>query len=158
MNIFFALCLMSAWEHLRQISTGFIPDSKVHGANMGSIWGWQDPGGPHELYYLGMVWKAWPQVLFYQVTPVYRGWLYVFVPVRTLPPVVLPPTPGCRFLLIIDYKLKPRNIFPGRHSMRTSQISMFLHIASRVWGHCWYSHTWKQWGITGPLLGKSTLD
>ena len=24
-----------------------IPDSKVHGANMGSIWGRQDPGGPH---------------------------------------------------------------------------------------------------------------
>ena len=24
-----------------------ISDSKVHGANMGPIWGWQDPGGPH---------------------------------------------------------------------------------------------------------------
>ena len=24
-----------------------IPDSKVHGANMGRIWGRQDPGGPH---------------------------------------------------------------------------------------------------------------
>ena len=23
------------------------PESKVHGANMGSIWGRQDPGGPH---------------------------------------------------------------------------------------------------------------
>ena len=23
------------------------PDSKVHGANMGPIWGWKDPGGPH---------------------------------------------------------------------------------------------------------------
>ena len=23
-----------------------VPDSKVHGANMGSIWGRQDPGGP----------------------------------------------------------------------------------------------------------------
>ena len=23
------------------------PDSKVHGANMGRIWGQQDPGGPH---------------------------------------------------------------------------------------------------------------
>ena len=26
---------------------GGIPDSKVHGANMGPIWGRQDPGGPH---------------------------------------------------------------------------------------------------------------
>ena len=23
------------------------PDSKFHGANMGAIWGRQDPGGPH---------------------------------------------------------------------------------------------------------------
>ena len=27
--------------------TGKIPDSKVYGANMGPIWGLQDPGGPH---------------------------------------------------------------------------------------------------------------
>ena len=26
---------------------GHIPESKVHGANMGPIWGRQDPGGPH---------------------------------------------------------------------------------------------------------------
>ena len=25
----------------------FNNDSNVHGANMGSIWGWQDPGEPH---------------------------------------------------------------------------------------------------------------
>ena len=24
-----------------------VPDSKVQGANMGPIWGWQDPGRPH---------------------------------------------------------------------------------------------------------------
>ena len=24
-----------------------IPDSEVHGANMGPTWGQQDPGGPH---------------------------------------------------------------------------------------------------------------
>ena len=28
-------------------STHTDPDSKVHGANMGPIWGRQDPGGPH---------------------------------------------------------------------------------------------------------------
>ena len=32
-----------------------IPDSKVHEANMGPIWGRQDPGGPHELFYLGLL-------------------------------------------------------------------------------------------------------
>ena len=25
----------------------FIPDSEVHGANMGPTWGRQEPGGPH---------------------------------------------------------------------------------------------------------------
>ena len=29
------------------------PDSMVHGANMGPIWGLHDPGGPHEFRYLG---------------------------------------------------------------------------------------------------------
>ena len=29
------------------------PELKVHGANMGPIWGRQDPGGPHESYFLG---------------------------------------------------------------------------------------------------------
>ena len=28
-------------------AAGRNPDSKVHGANMGPIWGRQDPGGPH---------------------------------------------------------------------------------------------------------------
>ena len=28
------------------ITTEAIPDSKVHGANMGASWGRQDPGGP----------------------------------------------------------------------------------------------------------------
>ena len=32
-------CVCDFWE--------VFPDSKVHGANMGPIWGRQDPGGPH---------------------------------------------------------------------------------------------------------------
>ena len=35
----------SCWRLTNGAST--IPDSKVHGANMGPIWGRQDPGGPH---------------------------------------------------------------------------------------------------------------
>ena len=30
-----------------KISTRNIPDSKIYGTNMGSIWGRQNPGGPH---------------------------------------------------------------------------------------------------------------
>ena len=30
----------------QQYKTGNIPDSKIHGANTGTPWGRQDPGGP----------------------------------------------------------------------------------------------------------------
>ena len=38
------------WESVVAIASSEsdnYPDSKVHGANMGPIWGQQDPGGPH---------------------------------------------------------------------------------------------------------------
>ena len=34
------------------------PDSKVHGANMGPIWGGQDPGGPHVGPMNFVLWEA----------------------------------------------------------------------------------------------------
>ena len=34
-------------EGLMMDNVKYYPDSKVHGANMGPIWGRQDPGGPH---------------------------------------------------------------------------------------------------------------
>ena len=34
------------------------PDSKVHGANMGPIWGRQDPGGPHVGTMNFAIWEA----------------------------------------------------------------------------------------------------
>ena len=36
-----------------------IPDSKVHGDNMGPIWGRQDPGGPHVGPMNFAIWDAW---------------------------------------------------------------------------------------------------
>ena len=40
------------------------PDSKFHGANMGPIWGRQDPGGPH----VGpMNFAVWVSLLIYHV-------------------------------------------------------------------------------------------
>ena len=41
------------------------PDSKVHGANMGPIWGRQEPGGPH----VGpMNFAIWVLIKKYQIT------------------------------------------------------------------------------------------
>ena len=34
------------------------PDSKVHGANMGRIWGRQDPDGPHVCPMNFVIWES----------------------------------------------------------------------------------------------------
>ena len=42
--------MSASWGSNIWMSTAYLhstPDSKVHGANMGLIWGRQDPGGPH---------------------------------------------------------------------------------------------------------------
>ena len=44
--------------HIYVLCSSNFPDNKVHGANMGPIWGQQDSGGPHELCYLG-----WDEIL-----------------------------------------------------------------------------------------------
>ena len=42
------------------------PDSKIHGANMGPIWGRQDPGGPHvgPMNFVDVVFVSWRRQLF----------------------------------------------------------------------------------------------
>ena len=35
------------WDEITSIPKVKHPDSRVRGANMGPIWGQQDPGGPH---------------------------------------------------------------------------------------------------------------
>ena len=53
------------------------PDSKVHGANMGPIWGRQDPGGPHEPCYMGCYHiKPWCVFLWYYSVVGYFLWHY----------------------------------------------------------------------------------
>ena len=42
-----ALSILSIVVFYRGSCCWNYPDSKVHGANMRPIWGWQDPGGPH---------------------------------------------------------------------------------------------------------------
>ena len=39
-------------------------DSKVHGANMGPIWGRQDPGGPHDGPMNFAIWEAITQPMW----------------------------------------------------------------------------------------------
>ena len=41
------------------ISIGSNPDSKVHGANIGPIWGRQDPGGPHVGSMKFAIWESY---------------------------------------------------------------------------------------------------
>ena len=44
-NINFLIGFPSLHGYLE--SNQCFPDSKIHGDNMGSIWGGEDPGGPH---------------------------------------------------------------------------------------------------------------
>ena len=41
------------------VSDSSVPDNKVHGANMGLIWGWQDPGGTHVGSMNFAIWDAY---------------------------------------------------------------------------------------------------
>ena len=41
------LTLYKMWKFGPGLAARAIPDSMVRGANMGHIWGRQDPGGPH---------------------------------------------------------------------------------------------------------------
>ena len=53
--------------------TGSSPDSKVHGANMGPIWGRQDPGGPH----VGpMNFAIWDQLTMSYSSAIIKGHSY----------------------------------------------------------------------------------
>ena len=48
-------------SHIHSLnSTAPYPDSKVHGANMGPIWGRQDPGGPHVGPMNFVIWVSYP--------------------------------------------------------------------------------------------------
>ena len=58
-----------AWEtHVVHHTITNHPDSKVHGANMGPIWGRQDPDGPHELCYLGHIARLWGRGMGYRLS------------------------------------------------------------------------------------------
>ena len=62
-NVFEQLCLlmMTSWCGIpkSQYDLCPIPDSKVHGANMGPAWGQQDPGGPHVGHVNPAIWDIY---------------------------------------------------------------------------------------------------
>ena len=95
--------LAARWFEMPRLSCDAFPDSKVHGANMGPIWGWQHPGGPHVgpmnfaiwvynatrlllrisrlvwsviLYYILFPWCAVPQIRNFSLHSILRGPLF----------------------------------------------------------------------------------
>ena len=46
-NLFYGIPLKVITQEMLLNLIRNIPDSKIHGANMGPTWGRQDPGGPH---------------------------------------------------------------------------------------------------------------
>ena len=57
--------------------TSNIPDSKVHGADMGPIWGRQDPGGPHVGPMSLVIWdiSIHQTVSEYENNPLIKRWV-----------------------------------------------------------------------------------
>ena len=50
-------------------SIEYVPESSVHGANMGPIWGLQDPGGPHVRPMKFAIWGVYGLMDCGQVAP-----------------------------------------------------------------------------------------
>ena len=60
------------------------PDSKVHGANMGPIWGQQDPGGPHVGPMNFVVWVVL-HMLYHKISPLFciaLMWLHDYISLK----------------------------------------------------------------------------
>ena len=57
------LAILRSWLVRNLPNIYIIPDSKVRGANMGSIWGLQDPGGPHVGPMNVAIWDAFSFIL-----------------------------------------------------------------------------------------------
>ena len=57
----------------------YFPDSKVHGASKGPIWGPQDPGGPHVGPMNFAIWVYSASIQLYHAIYInYRIWLYTY--------------------------------------------------------------------------------
>ena len=51
----------SHWTRFYKNPNFIYPDDKIHGANMGPIWGRQDPGGPHVGPMNFAIWDIYPE-------------------------------------------------------------------------------------------------
>ena len=57
-----ATTFLNTFLCIRQLCLDDIPDSKLHGANMGPTWGRQDPGGPHVGHVNLIIWDLFPRI------------------------------------------------------------------------------------------------
>ena len=87
-----------------------VPDSKVHGATMGPIWGWQDPGGPH----------VGPMNFAIWVLP----WLNAWKPQEPSPPELACPTN--------DIKVTQQNLICQKNQ-QTLAAHLSPALNSRTW-------------------------
>ena len=72
--------MLTALEQFRHNLLGhhIIPDSEVHGANTGPIWGRQDPGGPHVGPMNFVIWDVYKDILIpahMSLARFYREWV-----------------------------------------------------------------------------------
>ena len=106
-------------------SVDLYPDTKVHGANMGPIWGWQDPGGPRVGPIDLAIWVVYPlNMMATWLFPHY--WPFVRGIHRS--PVIL----GCRYLenyFRINFPLGRKSIlYPGMPLTKASITKFWSYL------------------------------
>ena len=67
--------------HISMTYCSLVPDSKVHGANMGPTWGRQDPGGPHVGHMNLAIWGTKPSLynLRHLQTVITNYWIHTCI-------------------------------------------------------------------------------
>ena len=78
-GLLLAFCTNIGQNQNKLFQWQYVPDSKVHGANMGPSWGWQDPAGPHVGPMNFDIWEIMEYIYradcCYKVTQSLIGWV-----------------------------------------------------------------------------------
>ena len=104
-------------------------DNKVHGANMGPIWGWQDPGGPH----VGPTNLCNQGEYFSFSTSPCLPWGGISVSTCAIPVLINDRKYTYVFILKQEKTLQPRYILP----VHGNQPSMLFVRAEICWRQLW---------------------
>ena len=124
---------------IHPIGTHVYPDSKVHGANMGYTWGWQDPGGPLVGHMSLAIWvttvgslkiRTLTYVMLNSKTNAYKCDLVDIIPSRCITKEFAGYMPCKTFFCQNQHILVEEHL--NTHPLNVLEVSMILH-KQRKW-------------------------